>query len=462
MAAQDAAPPLRDRLSAWFEGGARVPGHRPDLRTTDHQVMARRALHGFYRWTALCRLVSAVLWTGCGLAAVRGGGSVGAAPVLVAGAVASVGALAAWSHHHDGALEWMGERRPLRGFASYLSRTARERRVTLDVPGVTEGAGVVAMGLVTAWSAPSGPPPLAWSAAFTLLLLYLPFAQYVIDPAWYAPELARSAPYAWARLLLPVLLAAAGYTVYRLAAPPGATGPDGALVLWGAVVRVYVDVTLVDSLLSALGPALRDERKDLADVVSSAVHSKVKNEFRVLGTLLDLDEQSDEVQARWHSLVHQVESLRCDPFREGDRTGLDEIVADVLSTCRAFSAAPETLVVTAEHSGTGGHPLRPTDLDLLESVLSDLCVNAVREANRLRAPEFDIRISLAVTPEAGRRRVSVMVTDDGRGFDGASSMSRRGSSLAVLDRRLRKRGGRIEVAAAPGGGAVVRGTWFAL
>ncbi|WP_326623887.1 MULTISPECIES: ATP-binding protein [unclassified Streptomyces] len=469
MPSEEAAFSIRDRV---FGKGALAPGHRPELHTTQHAVMVRRALQGFYRRMALSRLVVVPLWTGTLTAEVltsptsrpQSSTRLLVTLVLMTGALSALGAVAAWSHHHEGALNWMGARRALRHFSGYLRRTARDRRVSVDVPGLTEGAGVLAMASLTAWTAPEAQQaaPVLWSVAFTLLLLYFPFSQYVIDPSWYQPDLARRGDHAWFRFLLPLALAGAGFALYRVCAPASAPGPAGAIVIVGLMLRLYVDVSLVNALLSALPDALRDQRKDLSDAVSSVVHSKIKNELRILGTYLELDSQSPVVQASWHSLVHQVETLRCHPFREGDRLDLDEIVEGVRSTSRAHAADSSAIELSAETAGADGAPLRPTDLNLLELILSDLCANSVREANRLGRSTYGIRISISMAEEGRRHRVTVTVEDDGGGFNGALSMNRQGSSLAVLDRRLKRRGGGIEVSRAPGGGARVRATWLAL
>lgn len=469
MPSEEATLSIRDRV---FGKGALVPGHRPELHTTQHAVMIRRALHGFYRRMALSRLIVVPLWAGALITEVLTGPT--SRPqdstrllgtlVLVTGVLSTLGAVAAWSHHHEGVLDWMDDRRALHRFSGYLRRTARDRQVSVDVPGLTEGAGVLAMSSLTAWTAPQAHQtvPVLWSVAFTLLLLYFPFSQYVIDPSWYQPALARRADHAWIRFLLPLALAGTGFVLYRVCAPVSAPGPDSAIVIAGLMLRLYVDVSLVNALLSALPDALRDQRKDLSDAVSSVVHSKIKNELRILGTYLELDSQSPAAQASWHSLVHQVETLRCHPFREGDSLDLDEIIEGVRSTSRALAADSSAIELSAQSEGTEGAPLRPTDLNLLEIILSDLCANSVREANRLGRSAYGIRISISTTLEGRRRRVTATVEDDGSGFDGTSSMSRQGASLAVLDRRLKRRGGGIEVSRVPDGGARVRATWLAL
>lgn len=434
-------------------------------------MLIRRALHGYYRRMALSRLAAAVLWSGALTADVLTNptGRVRADPdlalglVLGTGALASLGAVAAWSHHHDDVLDWMRGQTGLRRFARYLHRTAANRGVGLDVPGVTEGVGVLAMGAMTAWTTHSAAAgaPVTWSLAFTMLLLYFPFSQYVIDPAWYAPALARRAGAAWFRALIPLAVAGAGFALFGLCAPEGSGGPGAGFVVAGLLVRVYADVGLVNALLGALPDSLHDQRKDLADAVSSVVHSKVKNELRILGTHLDLDSQPSAVQSSWHSLVHQVERLRRHPFREDGRAGLTEIVEGVRFTCRALAADSSAVDLSAEGTDDDG-PLRATDLDLLEIVLTDLCANAVREANRLRLTAFGIRVRVRTEEEGERRRVTVTVEDDGDGFDASLPRQRRDTSLAVLDRRLQRRGGRIAVRRTSGGGARVQATWLAM
>ncbi len=454
---------LRDRL---FGKGALAPGHHPDLHTMPHAVMARRALHGFYRRMALSRLVVALLWTVFMTVPPHAPGRVGdlVGASVVAGVAAMVSAVAAWVHHHDGVLEWMRDRAVLGWMSSYLRRTARERRVSVDVPGAAEGASVLALTALTAWAAPSAGEvaSVEWSLAFTLLLLYFPFSQYVIDPAWYQPDLARRAGFAWFRFLLPLALAGAGLVLYRVCAPTASVGPDGAVVIAGLMMRLYVDVSLVNSLLAALPSSLRDQRKDLSDAVSSALHSKIKNQLRLLSHQLDLDSQSAEVRASWHRLMHQVESLRRHPFREDGGVDIDDILEGVKSTCGSLVHDRSAIEVSVERSPEGGSPLRPTDLSLLEIVLGDLCGNAVREANRQGGPMFKIRVSVSTTREGSRRRVTVVVKDDGRGFDAAAPLSRMDSSLAVLDRRLRRRGGGLDFSRSSSGGAQVRATWLAL
>lgn len=448
--------------------GERVlaPAHHPDLNTMHHAVMVRRALHGFYRRMALSRLVVALLWTVFLAVPLYASGEAGgvAGAVVAAGAAGVVAAVAAWAHHHDGVLDWMRDRAVFDWLSAYLRRTARERRVAVDVPGAAEGASLLAMTALTAWVAPSvgEVAPVEWSIAFTLMLLYFPCSQYVIDPAWYQPDLAGRGGLAWFRFLLPLALAGAGFALYRVCAPTASVGPDGAVVIAGLMVRLYVDVSLVNSLLTALPDSLCDQRKDLSDAVSSALHSKVKNQLRLLSHQLDLDSQSAEVQASWHSLMHQVESLRRYPFREDGGVGIDDVLDGVKSTCLALATDSSAIEVSVERSLEEGSPLRPTDLSLLEIVLGDLCGNAVREANRQGRLMFGIRVSVSTTREGSRRRVTVVVKDDGRGFDATTPLSRADSSLAVLDRRLRRRGGGLDLSDSPAGGAQVRATWLAL
>jgi len=468
MHTEAAEPSMRDRL---FGKDSLAPGHHPELHTPQHAVMIMRALHGFYRRMALCRLIAVQLWEGAlitdALLGPPGRFQTGVHSVvaltLATGALATVGAVAAWSHHHEGVQDWMSGRRVLNRISDYLRRTARERRVSADIPGLIEGASVLAMAACTAWTAPPAQQgaSVLWSAAFTFLLLYFPFSQYVIDPAWYQPGLARRAGYAWFRFAIPLVLAVTGIAVYRACAPASASGPDGAIVIAGLMFRLYVDVSLVNALLGALPDALRDQREELAEAVSTVVHSKIKNELRVLGPNLELESRPSWVQASWHSLVHQVESLRRHPFREGDGTDIGEIIEDVRSTAYGHAADSAAIDLSVESTGVDVMPLRATDLNLLQIVLSDLCANSVREANRLRRSSFRIWIFIRAVEEERRRRLIVTVEDEGDGFDGDSIMNRPESSLAILNHRLKRLGGGITIDRTPAG-TRVQATWLAL
>lgn len=448
-------------LTSSFATALRGWAGDPSLRTLRHGLMAHRGLRGLYRHQAAIRMVLAPAWTAILLAVGHPG--LPSWTVAASGVCATVGALAAWSHHHELALDWMADHGGLRRIARYLRRTARERRVILDVPGMIEGAGLLSMVAITAAAAPArGATTAAWSVAFTLMLLYLPLSNYVIDSSWYQPRLAGRAGYGWLRSLLPLGFVAVCATLYALCAPAGAAGPDGAIVLAGFLLRLYADIRLEDGLLATLDASLRDQSQDLSDAVSSKVHSRVKHELRILAAAMDLDAQPPAVQASWHSLVHNVERLRCHPFQEESPRSPGEVVDDVRATVRALAENPAAVGFTCRTGDLLADRLRPTDMALLESVLSDLCANSVREANRLRRPGFGLDVEMRTDDTDDGCRVTVTVTDTGTGFTDGRVLDEHRSSLSVLARRLRRRGGDLELGTAPTGGARVTAAWLAL
>lgn len=430
------------------------------LRTMRHALLVQRGLRGFYRVQAVSRMLISISWTV--ILVVFVDAPVPVMAYVAAGTCAVVGAVAAWSHHHDGALDWMSDRPGLGFAAGYLHRTARDRRISVDIPGLVEGTALIAMTLLTAVAAPAQgtEDELPWSIAFALLVTYLPFIHYVIDPSWYQPRYADQPGYAWFRYALPTAFAGVAAIAFWTTAPPDAANPNAGIVVAVWLLRLYVDMSLEDALVGGLDDALRDHRKDLADAVSSEVHSRVKNELRILAAELDLDAQPPMVQATWHSLVHNVERLRRHPFRDaGRRRSTAEIVEAVHATVRALADDPAAIRFTTDTSDFTVAPLRSTDLGLLELVLGDLCANSVREANRTRSDGFEIHARLVTTTQS----VTVTVADTGSGFPAGHDRDETQSSLTVLDRRLRRRGGGLDLGrSAKHGGAQVTATWRAL
>lgn len=463
-----AAPTARE-----VETSVRVSfAHRADLHSPAHALMVKRGLRDFYRRMALLRLGLTPVWAAALLAAVTPTAATTSGPpgdhgtrvwfILATAGIFALGALAAWAHHHRRALDWMAARPVLRCAAEYLERTARTRRVAVDVPGLTEGIGAVAMTVLTAQAAPrAGADPLAWSIALSALLLCYPFTQYVIDPSWYQERYAHRPGLARCRWALPALLAVTGFVVYRAAVPDGSAGPDTAVLVAALLLRLYTDISLVDCLMGGLGETLRDQRKDLADTVSSVVHSKIKNEMRILRPVMAPDEQSAAARASWHSLVHNVEQLRCHPFREDGPADLAELLADVRGTALAY-ALDRSMLTVSTHLDVGEGALRSTDLALLGTVLSDLCANSVQAANRLNRRDLHIAIRVVTAPQRERHRITASVEDNGPGFGEYDPLSDPRSSLTVLDRRLRQRGGGLTVGRAARGGSRVSASWLCL
>src|SRR6266704_5925535 len=63
---------------------------------------------------------------------------------------------------------------------------------------------------------------------------------------------------------------------------------------------------------------------------------------------------------------------------------------------------------------------------------------------------------IAVTLAARRGGIEIVVTDDGRGFDTAQTLSSTGVGVRSMIERLQRRGGRLNFASTPGQGAEMR------
>jgi len=80
-------------------------------------------------------------------------------------------------------------------------------------------------------------------------------------------------------------------------------------------------------------------------------------------------------------------------------------------------------------------------------ILHEAWSNAVRHGAARR---------IAVTLAARRGGIEIVVTDDGRGFDAAQTLSSTGVGVRSMIERLQRRGGRLNFASTPGQGAEMR------
>jgi signal transduction histidine kinase len=210
--------------------------------------------------------------------------------------------------------------------------------------------------------------------------------------------------------------------------------------------------------------ARREERqklgRDLHDSVVQQVFS-MRMQARSLGVLVErglppspekvaqvADDLSSSAEAVLADLRGMVVELRP---ATGTERGLVSALRSLVDTTRARTE----LDVELDVDDPGG-VLTDLDADLLEDVyriVAEALHNSVKHAE---ASKVVVRMSVA--PRGSRRRLVAEVTDDGRGFGGAteSGPASSGLGLTVMQERADRWGGVVRLRDAPSGGARVQ------
>jgi signal transduction histidine kinase len=263
-------------------------------------------------------------------------------------------------------------------------------------------------------------------------------------------RLARRLRDAYTTCLAVVLSLLAFCQMYALVFPPLASD----YVSRADVLRLLAYVVLLFSLVARIGREIaeregREERMRL----SRELHDGLAQQLSLLHLRIDrAAEPKRAPERRQHDLeaarrLVEAALLEARQAITALRSGTVSW-ADFDRTVRAladeFAVNHEVDIdVAVEGTATVDTELQVEVLRILHEAWS----NAVRHGAARR---------VAVTLAAQRGGIEIVVTDDGRGFDAAQTLSSTGVGVRSMIERLQRRGGRLHFASTPGQGAEMR------
>lgn len=239
------------------------------------------------------------------------------------------------------------------------------------------------------------------------------------------------------RIVIGVGLLIAGLTVF--------TASVGPVFEFGVV---FLAVTLTGlGIFVAFGPWVRRLLSDLAEERSQRIRQEERAEMAahlhdsVLQTLA-LIQRSDD-PARMAILArHQEAELRDWLYGTAPLDGIDMVSTALKS---AAARVEEDHQIPVEVVTVGDHPVDEASRSLVGAA-SEAMVNAAKHSGADRMSLF---------LEADERSVSVIVTDQGKGFDLTSVNSDRKGIADSIRSRVEKAGGTVEIISEPGEGTEV-------
>jgi hypothetical protein len=356
------------------------------------------------------------------------------------------GVLLAWLDAYPPASDVLLGSRALRRWVD--ARTAVvSKTATINLAGLLEGFGVVAVALLFAGPLPVSMPAglrLAGAAALTAFC-WDAFSQVVGDAGYYNADRPADRWVIAVRWLLP--LAAAG-SAFVLFAGAGAGGTAAmrlpfwpAVMLSGSFLLLWPYIGMLNLLLQYACSAASDQvsrNLDLRRLFDQEYLHRAKNELRrpVSGNTTSEAE-------------HEAYAAAVVALANADRdmaalasAGEDDAhrAAELWSTYHMSMGDTNLRDLLRYTDRTGGRKL--SHLDGL--ILQDIFVGLVSNALRAHPEQVDVTVSEDIDP-TGMPLIEVVVEDDGDGD--APTFFRPGSGLARLDELCRLRGGGVHVEA---------------
>jgi signal transduction histidine kinase len=199
---------------------------------------------------------------------------------------------------------------------------------------------------------------------------------------------------------------------------------------------------LIPGQVDAEAAAIEAERIRLA----GDLHASVLPSLRRAIAEAEAGFPIENLAARLRAVDHELERLMADRWPVVlEAFGLIEALEDLAEQTEADTAAQ----VVLEIDGSLGRP--QPEIERAAWRIAQLALdNALRHAAASR-----ITIRVAVAPD----RLSLVIADDGRGFDSTDAVRAGARGLADLDRRASAVGGTVAIEPGPVSGMVVRFDW---
>jgi len=370
------------------------------------------------------------------------------AAMLVLG---SIGAVTAWAHNRSSLLDFLVTRNIVGLSAAARHLIGARQRATVDLSGLLEGFGIIAVTLLFAGPLEVRPLPATVYAVGTVLIVvhvWSAFLQAMTDSTWYAPDTPPGRAVLALRPLMPlivamILFAILAYPVYwsHEAVPGGLFG----VILAAAVILLLLPFTVVYELVlrgARDASALQARRYRADDAIT--VHSLVKNAAYALVSEVDQDPGAGpETRSLAREMLALTEEARLMVLGRAAELGTVELlwqcVTRILPSGGDTTAELDPASLAVQLSGT--------DYQLARRCLVDLMTNAWKAGAR----RIEVAIRMEERPGRAWTQTVLRVDDDGPGMP-AGVLDDPTTSLAVMAEHLRGYSGSLTFSTRAGGG----------
>ena len=377
------------------------------------------------------------------------------AAMLVLG---SIGAVTAWAHNRSSLLDFLVTRNIVGLSAAARHLIGARQRATVDLSGLLEGFGIIAVTLLFAGPLEVRPLPATVYAVGTVLIVvhvWSAFLQAMTDSTWYAPDTPPGRAVLALRPLMPlivamILFAILAYPVYwsHEAVPGGLFG----VILAAAVILLLLPFTVVYELVlrgARDASALQARRYRADDAIT--VHSLVKNAAYALVSEVDQDPGAGpETRSLAREMLALTEEARLMVLGRAAELGTVELlwqcVTRILPSGGDTTAELDPASLAVQLSGT--------DYQLARRCLVDLMTNAWKAGAR----RIEVAIRMEERPGRAWTQTVLRVDDDGPGMP-AGVLDDPTTSLAVMAEHLRGYSGSLTFSARAGGGTSACVRW---